>query len=68
MNDKYYKVLRSASVSDLKELLSEVKSQGWEPVGKLDLLDGEYAQPVKFISYEDDVTEIITIRDTRNDE
>lgn len=68
MNERYYKVLRSNSLSTLQELLSEAEIQGWEPVGNLDLLNGVYVQPVKFTIYEDDSTEIITVRDTRIDE
>lgn len=67
MSERYYKVLRSNSLSTLQQLLSEAEIQGWQRVGGLDLLDGEYAQPVKFTDYEDDTTEIITVRDTRID-
>ena len=68
MNEKYYKVLRSNSLSTLEELLSESINRGWEPIGNLDLLDGEYAQPIKFTVYEDDTTEIITVNDISIDE
>ena len=68
MNERYFKVLRSNSLSTLQELLSESINQGWEPIGNLDLLDGEFAQPIKFTDYEDDTTEIITVKDISIDE
>ena len=67
MNERYYKVLRARSLPLLKKLLSEKQAQGWEAVGNLDLLQGEYAQPIRFTGYEDDVTETITVRDINSD-
>ena len=37
-------------------------------MGNIDLLDGEYVQPIKFSDYEDDPTEIITVWDYSIDE
>jgi len=68
MNEHYYKVLRAKSIESLHDLVSIAESQGWNPVGNIDLLDGEYVQPIKFSDYEDDTTEIITIRNDSIDE
>lgn len=61
MSERYYKVLRSNSLSNLEKLLLDSKNQGWEPVGGLDEFDGKYAQTIQFKNYDDDVTEIITV-------
>ena len=68
MSERYFKVLRSKSLESLHELLSSAENQGWKPVGNIDLLDGEYVQPIKFSDYEDDPTEIITVWDYSIDE
>ena len=65
MSEKYYKVLRSGSLSHLHQLLMDARMSGWEPVGDLDLFDGVYVQPIKKNDYEDDTTEIITVEMNR---
>ena len=63
MSERYFKVLRSDSLSHLQQLLSDAIKRGWEPVGNHDLFNGEYAQAIKLSDYEDDTTEVITIKD-----
>ena len=68
MSESYYKVLRSRSLESLHKLLSDAESQGWHSIGNIDLLNGEYAQPIKFSHFDDDPTEIITVKNYEIDE
>ena len=68
MSERYYKVLRSNSLKSLQDLLSIAENQGWEAIGKIDILNGEYTQPIKYSDYDDDPTEINTVTDYDDDE
>ncbi len=65
MSKKYYKVLRSDSLSHLQLLLTDTRMRGWEPVGVLEIFKDEYAQPIQLRGYEDDTTEAITVVDVK---
>ena len=66
MNDIYYKVLQSGSLPHLQRLLEKAKTNGWQPVGNIDLFKGKFVQPIKFSGYEDDTTEMITVENVEN--
>jgi hypothetical protein len=60
MTEICYEVVRCESVYDLDEKLEGLARSGWKPVGKLEVFNGVFAQPIQIPVSIDD-TEQITV-------